>query len=208
MEALKDFIIWNNTAVSSNSEAVMCIGGKALGLHELKNLGINVPSWTTITASMFKQICAGNSRMIQLLAQENIEPKEKSGLIREHLKNISLNDTCQKTLAEVWNKISDGGKKPVAVRSSAVDEDSKILSFAGQMDSFLNICNYEAFLNAVRNCWASLFGERAVLYRIQHNINPWVSQIAVVVQQMIESEISGVVFSKSINREYARDDGE
>jgi pyruvate,water dikinase len=195
VEALKDLIIWSSTAVSFNSEAVTRIGGKALGLYELKSLGINVPGWATITTSMFKQICASDSRMIQLLAQENIEAREKSGLIRKHLKNISLDDACQKALAEVWNKISDGGKKPVAVRSSAVDEDSKILSFAGQMDSFLNICSYKAFLNAVRNCWASLFGERAVIYRIQNNINPWVSQIALVVQQMIESEISGVVFS-------------
>lgn len=195
MEALKNLVIWDNIAISSSVETVTRIGGKGLGLHELKNLGINVPGWVTITAYMFKKICASDSQMIQVLAQENIEPREKAGLIREHLKNIILGDIYQKALAEVWNRISKGGKKPVAVRSSAADEDSKVLSFAGQMDSFLNIRNFEAFLNAVRNCWASLFGERAVLYRIQNKIDPWGSQIAVVVQQMIESEISGVIFS-------------
>ena len=96
MEALKNLVIWNDAAVSSRSEAVTCIGGKALGLHELKSLGINVPGWATITSFMFKQICASDRQMIQLLAQENIEPQEKAVLIREHLKNITLDDTYQK----------------------------------------------------------------------------------------------------------------
>ena len=195
MEALKKLVIWDNAGVSFNLKTVTWIGGKALGLHELKSLGINVPAWATITSSMFKQVCTSDRQMIQLLAQENIEFKEKAVLIREHLKNITLEDTYQKALVEVWNKISDSGRKPIAVRSSAADEDSKVLSFAGQMDSFLNIRNFPGFLNAVRNCWASLFGERAVLYRIQNKIDPWSSQIAVVVQEMIGSEISGVIFS-------------
>lgn len=195
MDALKNLVIWDNAAISSNVETITHIGGKALGLHELKNLGFNVPRWATITALMFKQICASDSRLIQLFGQKDIEPQEKCRLIHVHLKNITLDSVFQKTLTEVWNKISDGGKKPVAVRSSAADEDSKVLSFAGQMDSFLNIRNFQSFLDAVRNCWASFFGERAVLYRIQNKIDPCVSQIAVVVQQMIKSEISGVVFS-------------
>ena len=195
MEALKNLVIWDNATISSNVETITRIGGKALGLHELKNLGINVPRWATITTSLFKQICASDSRLIQLFGQKDIQLQEKCRLICEHLKNITLDSVFQKILAEVWDKISDGGKKPVAVRSSAADEDSKVLSFAGQMDSFLNIRNFGDFLNAVRNCWASLFGERAVLYRIQNKIDPCASQIAVVVQQMIESEISGVVFT-------------
>ena len=180
MEALNKMVIWNNAGVSFNIETVRCIGGKALGLHELKSLGIHVPAWATITSSMFKQACVSDKQMTRLLAQENIQPQEKATLIRGYLKNITLDDTYQKALAEVWNKISNEGKISVAVRSSAADEDSKILSFAGQMDSFLNIRSLEAFLQAIRGCWASLFGERAVLYRIQHGINPWDAQIAVI----------------------------
>ncbi|MBM3244324.1 MAG: hypothetical protein FJZ15_00830 [Candidatus Omnitrophica bacterium] len=194
MESLKQ-IVWDNEPVSPTLETIKSIGGKALGLHELKKLGINVPVWTTITSSVFKQVCASDRQMAQLIAQENIRPEEKAAIIRNYLKSIALNDAYQKVLSEVWNKISAGGRRAVAVRSSAADEDSKVLSFAGQMDSFLNIRNFDAFLNAVRNCWVSLFGERAVLYRIQNKIDPWVSQIAVVIQQMIESEISGVIFS-------------
>lgn len=195
MDALKNFIIWDNEAASCSSDAVACMGGKAAGLYELKDLGIRVPRWAAITTFLFKQICASDIRITQLLGQENMELQEKAGLIRKHLTNISLDGSSGKILAKVWDKISEGGKKPVAVRSSAADEDSKALSFAGQMDSFLNVRNFEAFLNAVRGCWASLFGERAVLYRIQNKLDPWASQMAVVVQQMIESEISGVIFS-------------
>ena len=194
MESLKQ-IIWGNETVSSSLETTKSMGGKALGLHELKKIGINVPPWATITSFMFKSICQKDNQLIGLLKLEKIDPSKKAKQIRDYLKNVQLDSVSQNILEEVWNKISAGGRKAVAVRSSAADEDSKVLSFAGQMDSFLNIRNFEAFLDAVRNCWASLFGERAVLYRIQNKIDPWSSQIAVVIQQMIESEISGVIFS-------------
>lgn len=194
MESLK-LIVWVYDSVSSTPETIKEIGGKALGLHELKKIGIRVPAWATITSAMFKGVCQKDSQLNNLLKLENIDPSEKARQIREYLKDVQLESASQDTLREAWNKISNGGNRPVAVRSSAADEDSKVLSFAGQMDSFLNVRSLEAFLHAIRGCWASLFGERAVLYRIQHGIDPWGARIAVVVQQMIESEISGVVFT-------------
>ncbi len=195
MASLKDPVIWDNTAVSSGAETISAIGGKAMGLHELRNSAINVPSWATITAFMFKRFCETDSRMLELLAEGIKQPKDKAGAIREYIKNAVFDPASKDILTGVWDKISQGGKFPVAVRSSAADEDSSTLSFAGQMDSFLNIRSIEAFLDAVRGCWVSLFGERAVLYRIQNRIDPWASQIAVVVQQMVESEVSGVIFT-------------
>ena len=130
MEALKNLVIWDNTVIPSSVETVTRIGGKALGLHELKDLGIKVPGWATITASMFKKICASDNQMIQLLVQENIEPKEKAGLIRGHLKNITLDNRYQKTLSEVWNKISKGGKIEVGKYMVENKEDAKMLVFA------------------------------------------------------------------------------
>ena len=194
MESLKQ-IIWDNEPVSLSPETVKMMGGKALGLHELKNIGIPVPLWATITSALFKSICQTDSRLVSLLKLENIEPTEKARQIREYLEGLTLERAHQDILREVWDTVSNGGKRSVAVRSSAADEDSRVLSFAGQMDSFLNISCYEAFLKAIRGCWASLFGERAVLYRIQHGIDPWFAQIAVVVQRMIESQVSGVVFT-------------
>ncbi len=194
MEPLK-FVIWDNEEVISSSEAIKLVGGKALGLHELKSIGIIAPSWATISSILFRRICETDRLLTGHFKLKDIKPLEKAGRIRDHLKNIQLETAYQNILAEVWDKLSEGEKKPVAVRSSAADEDSKALSFAGQMDSFLNIRSFEAFLNAIRNCWASLFSERAVLYRIQNGIDPWTAQIAVIAQQMIEAEISGVIFT-------------
>jgi len=194
MEILKT-IVWAHEPVSWAPETIKDIGGKALGLYELKKIGIRVPVWAVITSAVFKGICQTDSQLNNLLKLKNIEPVEKARQIREYLKCVQLESAHQDILREVWHKISNGGRKSVAARSSAADEDSKVLSFAGQMDSFLNIRSFETFLQAIRGCWASLFGERAVLYRIQYGIDPWAAQIAVVVQQMIESEISGVIFT-------------
>ena len=129
---------------------------------------------------MFRKVCESDSRLHRLFSQEDVEVREKCKRIYNYLKDITLNNYFQNILAKVWKRISDNGKKPIAVRSSAADEDSKMLSFAGQMDSFLNVVDFQNFLKAVCNCWASLFGERAVLYRIQNGIDPCSSQIAVI----------------------------
>jgi phosphohistidine swiveling domain-containing protein len=98
-------------------------------------------------------------------------------------------------LQEVWDEISEKGTLQVAVRSSAVDEDGSKLSFAGQMDSFLNVATFADFLQAVRGCAASVFSDRAVAYRKQNGIDPWKAKTAVVVQQMVHAEVSGVIFT-------------
>lgn len=194
MESLK-LILWAHDSVSPSPGIIKSIGGKAYGLHELEKIGVRVPPWVTITSVVFKNVCQKDSHFSNLLKLENIAPPDKARQIREYLQGIQLEATNHDILREAWNKISGRGKRSVAVRSSAADEDSKVLSFAGQMDSFLNVRNFDAFLRAICGCWASLFGERAVLYRIQHGIDPWNARIAVVVQQMIESEISGVIFT-------------
>lgn len=189
------FVVWHNDSIPLTSEAVTTIGGKALGLHELKKIYAGVPLWATITTDFFKGVCKKDQQLQELFAKEYKEPQEKATTIRDYLKNIALGSEDTACLNEVWQKLSASGDNSIAVRSSAADEDSKILSFAGQMDSFLNIRTFGEFLNAVRGCWASLFGDRAVLYRTQHGINPWEAQIAVVAQQMIEADVAGVIFT-------------
>ena len=193
MEPLK-FVIWHQDKIYSNEDMVKKIGGKAIGLHELKGLAINVPLWATITSDLFKAICNTDKKLSGLLREEK-ENLQKASSIRNYVKNIKIGTTEEKVLTDVWENISKSGEKAVAVRSSAADEDSESLSFAGQMDSFLNIRTKDEFLRAVRCCWASLYGERAVLYRIKNGIEPWSPQIAVIVQEMIESELSGVIFT-------------
>ena len=87
------------------------------------------------------------------------------------------------------------GEVPVAVRSSATAEDLEEASFAGQQDTYLNVRGAEALLEAVRECWASLWTERAVAYRARQGIDPAELALAVVVQRMVEAEAAGVMFT-------------
>lgn len=189
-----DPIIWNTETQELTPEL---IGGKALGLHELQKIPLNVPMWATISTPFFDQIIKQHPQLQSLLSQEN------GAAIREYIKEASFSQSEETLLKEVWKHISENGKRKVAVRSSAVDEDSSKLSFAGQMDSFLEIECFSEYMHAIRNCWASLFGERAIAYRLQNGINPWQAKIAVIVQQMVNAEISGVIFTVNpINSNY------
>ncbi len=87
------------------------------------------------------------------------------------------------------------GRPPVAVRSSATAEDLDSASFAGQQDSFLNIRDSDALLRAVRDCWASLWTDRAIGYRARQGIDSDEVALAVVVQRLVEAEASGVMFT-------------
>ena len=84
---------------------------------------------------------------------------------------------------------------PVAVRSSATAEDLPSASFAGQQDTYLNVRGLEDLLTAVRDCWASLWTARAMAYRARQGIDPASVSLAVVVQQMVEAEAAGVMFT-------------
>jgi len=95
-------------------------------------------------------------------------------------------------ITEAWVAL---GEVPVAVRSSATAEDLEEASFAGQQDTYLNVRGAEALLEAVRECWASLWTERAVAYRARQGIDPAELALAVVVQRMVEADAAGVMFT-------------
>src|SRR5205085_2269538 len=88
-----------------------------------------------------------------------------------------------------------GDDAPVAVRSSATAEDLPTASFAGQQETFLNVVGSAAVLDAVRRCWASLWTGRAVAYRATNGIDHRAVQLAVVIQEMVQSSVAGVMFT-------------
>ena len=94
-----------------------------------------------------------------------------------------------------YQELSEDGETPVAVRSSATAEDLPGMSFAGQQETYLNVRGAEAPLEAVKNCWASLWTARAMAYRARQGIDPETVSLAVVVQRMVESEAAGVMFT-------------
>jgi rifampicin phosphotransferase len=95
-------------------------------------------------------------------------------------------------ITDAWSAL---GEVPVAVRSSATAEDLEDASFAGQQDTYLNVRGAAALLDAVRECWASLWTERAVAYRARQGIDPAELALAVVVQRMVEADAAGVMFT-------------
>ena len=164
------------------------LGGKAYGLHEIQKILKNVPVWATLTTEFFKDLPI---------------PIKQGDAIRSAIQSYLFSSDQLSKLDEVWNTISQHGRKAVAVRSSAADEDGSELSFAGQMDSILEITSFQQFLQSIRDCWCSLYGDRAIAYRRQNRIDPWKAKMAIIVQEMIPAEVSGVIFTANpINQRY------
>jgi len=180
---------------------VSIAGGKAANLGELSRIGeIQVPEGFCITTEAYAKITGNNEDLKSLLK----ELAELSPADREKITRISaaMRKTIEETPipAEIIEAIVTAlatfdAQTPFAVRSSATAEDLPSASFAGQQDSYLNIIGKEAVLNHVSKCWASLFTDRAVTYRIQNRIDHGQVQLAVVVQQMVSPAASGVLFT-------------
>lgn len=192
------FVIGDKDSVPFDDSTVRLIGGKAIGLHRLRHLGIAVPSWSTFTTNLFQRFSDQNDVFRRILADSYSDDEEKATVLRNYLSNIDLDTFTKEILDKEWRKISKEGTRAVAIRSSASDEDSPELSFAGQMDSFLNMRSQEDVYAAVRSCWASLFSKRGVHYRAQHGLDPWSVRIAVIIQEMLNPDVSGVIFTANI----------
>lgn len=179
-----------------NDLPVSEIGGKAHSLSVLLNNGFNVPPGFVITSSAFFDFLKNNSLLeeTQRLALEITENnfKEKSNQAKEA---ILSGEIPENIASEIKGFLSRLGVEYVSVRSSAVSEDSLKSSFAGLFDTFLNVkAELPSVLEYVRKCWASLFNERAVAYRIRKGI-PHLEGMAVIIQEMIPAEVSGITFT-------------
>jgi len=120
---------------------------------------------------------------------------ELAGAARACLQRTPLPAQVVASLIEAYRALGEGLPVPVAVRSSATAEDLSFASFAGQQETSLNIVGTDALLSAVRDCWASLWTERAVSYRASLGLDQRRVRIAVVVQRMVEAEVAGVLFT-------------
>jgi len=111
---------------------------------------------------------------------------------------FSLSTTTQAALAAAYQVLAERCHRPdpsVAVRSSGADEDSGSASFAGQYETFLNVVGLKAVAQAVARCWASAYGERALVYRRQQGLSVETIRLAVLVQQLVAADVAAVVFS-------------
>ncbi len=186
---------------NSGAQDLSVSGGKGASLARLHGIaGIPVPDGFVVTARCYEEIVTAVPEIQKLLnalakISENQTDaiRQLSAQIKEHIENIVLPASF---ISELDETISDYGISfPYAVRSSATAEDLPGASFAGQQDTFLNVLGAVDIRNAIAKCWASLFNERAISYRIKNGFEHDKVAIAVVVQKMVDSQASGVMFT-------------
>ena len=173
------------------------IGNKAYNLCLLHSYGFNVPPFIILTSSAFEEFLSFNS--IQAEVKENLEKLNPNNYseISQKLQSIVIDSVIPNSIIERINKlVAELGFNSVAIRSSGLTEDSKKASMAGMHSSYLYIdVNDIEFTNRIKECWASIFNKRAILYRMANNLLSNFG-MAVIIQKMIKSEYSGVVFTK------------
>src|SRR5512132_1125123 len=172
-------------------------GGKGANLGELTRGGLPVPPGFVIVTEAYRAYLAEHhlAEKIAALAAPTDDPagyESASEQIRALFADEG-SDALRAQIAEAYATL--GEDVPVAVRSSATAEDLPEASFAGQQDTYLNVRGRDDLLAAVRDCWASLWTARAMAYRARQGIDPSTVTLAVVVQQLVDAEAAGVMFT-------------
>lgn len=178
---------------------VPLVGGKGANLGEMFHAGIPVPGGFIVTADAYFEFLEA-AKLVDKIPQylENLdvndskELQEVSKLIKSKINNSSVPADMIDEIKRAYRKLGGG---LVAVRSSATAEDLPEASFAGQQSTFLNVQGEDEVTAAIQACWASLFEPRAIFYRHEHGFDHLKVGIAVPVQTMVQSEVSGVLFT-------------
>ncbi len=176
------------------------VGGKGASLGEMTHVGLPVPQAFVVTAQAFRrflQLTKLEDPLFTILEKLDVDDNDAlnatSEKVRAMVGTAKMPDKIKKEIIESYKKM--GNQTVVAVRSSATAEDLPDASFAGQQDTYLNILGDKDLLEAVQNCWASLYTSRAIYYRSKNGFDDRSVNIAVVVQQLVYSEKAGVMFS-------------
>ena len=173
------------------------VGGKGLSLVKMYKNKFNVPNGYIIISDVFDNFLKENNikNKIQNIIdncdinnEENLERSSKE--ILEIIYKCDISENVKKSIFEYYLKLNC---RYVAVRSSATSEDGKDHAWAGQLETYLNI-DKNNIIESVKKCYSSVFSPRAIFYRIKNNDKSDI-KVAVVVQEMIQSEVSGIAFS-------------
>lgn len=180
-------------------EDVLIAGGKGASLGEMINASIPVPDGFVVLASAFEQFLREadlNQEPDAILDQEvNREELRTVDIASEKIQQLILSVKMPEDIGQaITANFKRLGAEFVAVRSSATAEDSATAAWAGQLDTFLNTTE-DNLLENVQKCWASLFTPRAIFYRFEKGMHGKKISVAVVIQKMIQSEVSGIAFS-------------
>jgi pyruvate,water dikinase len=185
----------------SDKTQVALVGGKGAQLGELSRIeGIRVPPGFCITTEAFRRIMTTVPWIDhQLDRLGHLDPDDRQAIgtlsaeIRRTVEEIAIPGDLAAAVTSAVTRL--GGQAAYAVRSSATAEDLPTASFAGQQDTYLNVIGSAAILKDVSRCWASLFTERAVTYRLRNGFDHRKVYMAVVVQQMLFPQAAGILFT-------------
>ncbi|MEV6811612.1 rifamycin-inactivating phosphotransferase [Micromonospora sp. NPDC051296] len=180
---------------------VAVVGGKAAHLGGLSRIeDIHVPAGFCVTTAAFRQVMAEAPSIDDRLAQlSRLNPDDREAIrtlsaeIRRTIEGIAIPGDLAAAITRALAQF--GEQAAYAVRSSATAEDMPTASFAGQQDTYLNVVGPETILQYLSRCWASLFTERAVTYRLRNGFDHRRVQMAVVVQQMVFPDAAGILFT-------------
>src|SRR5688572_4043904 len=180
---------------------VAVAGGKGAHLGELSRIeGVSVPAGFCVTTDAFQRIVAEAPSIDERLDRlSRLKPDDREAIgalsveIRGTIEGITIPDDLAAAITGALSRL--GEHATYAVRSSATAEDLPTASFAGQQDTYLNVVGRAAILQHISRCWASLFTERAVTYRLRNGVDHRRVHMAVVVQQMVFPQVSGILFT-------------
>ena len=184
---------------TTDDDGLEVVGGKGRSLARMAEAGFNVPGGFVITAAAYRSFVATNrlqQKIVSLarpaVADGRVSFEQASHAIQALFAERDLSAEVTREIGQAYGSLGD---TPVAVRSSANAEDLPGLSFAGQQETYLNVKGTDEVVRAVRNCWASLWTPQAISYRHQNGIDQGSVAMAVVVQIMVSSEVSGILFT-------------
>ena len=196
MEKRRRAVVWFEEVDKSS---IVLAGGKGANLGELLRAGLQVPNGFIVTADAYVSFVEStglNAKIRDLMAHldesDSLKLQETAELIKQLVVKTPMQPQTVQAIRQAYRKLGAG---LVAVRSSATAEDLPDASFAGQQRTYLNVTGEDDVVTAVQGCWASLFEARAIFYRIQHGFDHFKVNIAVPVQRMVQSEVSGVMFT-------------
>ncbi|EKD80672.1 MAG: hypothetical protein ACD_40C00039G0002 [uncultured bacterium] len=176
------------------------VGGKGANLGEMTKAGFPVPGGFVVTSSAYRHMIEINQledRIKVILKDLDVENSSALNRASRQVQDLIEKSPFPKEIEEPVFKAYDklGGNPWVAVRSSATAEDLPQASFAGQQETYLNVRGDASLLVHIRKAWASLFEPRAIYYRVQQKFDHFKVALAVPVQRMVQSDISGIMFT-------------
>lgn len=204
---MNQYLAWFNEI--PDEELAMAAGGKGASLCRMSRAGLPVPEGFIVRSEMFNAFMEANGLWDYVFEKlETIDFSSDASLIavsaeiRQRIVDTPVSQEIAESIVKHYAQIGSG-HEPVAVRSSGTAEDLDDASFAGQQETYLFVIGFDDVVKYIKECWASLYNDRAIFYRREKKFDERSISIAVVVQRMVSAQKAGVMFtSNPITNDY------